>query len=176
MSDQTKRNGQSKPGDKPFPWRCFKCLKREVNPVKIPYTARVNHDGRLYEIPIPELEIPRCQACGELTFSNGVDEQITQALRAQLHLLTPEQIRSGRKALDLQQKHLAERLGVAEATICRWETGLMIQSRAMDNLLRLYFGVPEVRSALTGTNQDPDLGVTVTLKRGKTKAKRKKKR
>jgi transcriptional regulator with XRE-family HTH domain len=59
----------------------------------------------------------------------------------------------------LSQKDLAERLGVAEATISRWETGAQIQSRALDNLLRVYFAVPEVRSVLRGVEQDPQLGV-----------------
>jgi hypothetical protein len=43
---------------------------------------------------------------------------------------------------------MAEQLGIAKETIARWEAGLMIQSRAMDNLLRLYFESEEVRSRL----------------------------
>src|SRR6266542_1728982 len=147
--------------DKPFPWRCLKCLKRDVYPATVPYTAEVNHDGRLYEVQVPALEIPRCRACGELVFTNRVDEQITDALRAQLRLLTPVQIRASRKALGLLQQELAERLGVAEATISRWETGTLIQSRAMDNVLRAYFALPELRAALRGVQQDPDFGAVV---------------
>jgi transcriptional regulator with XRE-family HTH domain len=56
---------------------------------------------------------------------------------------------------------LAERLGVAEETISRWETGALIQSRAMDNLLRVYFANADVRAALVGGEQDPSLGATV---------------
>lgn len=87
--------------DKPFPWRCVKCRKKEVYLATIPYTTEVNHDNRLYEVPVPGLEIPRCRSCGELVFTNHVDEQITAALRAQLRLLTPEQIRASRKVLGL---------------------------------------------------------------------------
>jgi putative zinc finger/helix-turn-helix YgiT family protein len=155
------RKERSGPGDKPFPWRCLKCRKRDVFPTIIPYTAEVTHDGRLYEVALPALEVPRCRSCGELVFTNRVDEQITDALRARLRLLTPAQIREGRKSLRLLQQELAERLGVAEATISRWETGTLIQSRAMDNLLRAYFALPEVRAALRGAEQDPAFGTEV---------------
>jgi putative zinc finger/helix-turn-helix YgiT family protein len=155
------RNQRTVGRDKPFPWRCLKCLKREVYPETVPYTAEVNHDGRLYQVQVPALAIPRCRSCGELVFTNRVDEQITAALRAQLRLLTPAQIRESRKALGLLQQELAERLGVAEATISRWETGVLIQSRAMDNLLRAYFALPELRAALRGLEQDPAFGTAV---------------
>ncbi len=55
----------------------------------------------------------------------------------------------------MSQQELAEQLGVAKETICRWETGAMIQSRAMDNLLRLFFESEEVRRLL-GRRFAPD--------------------
>jgi putative zinc finger/helix-turn-helix YgiT family protein len=131
--------------DRPFPWPCGNCLQDEVYPETVPYTIDVKHDGCVYHLEIPNLRIPKCRACGELTFSNSVDDQIAQALRALVGLLTPEQIRSGREALGLRSKELAEKLGTAAETISRWERGGSIQSRAMDNLLRVYFAVPEVR-------------------------------
>jgi putative zinc finger/helix-turn-helix YgiT family protein len=152
------RKQRSEADAKPFPWRCLKCRKRDVYPATISYTAEVSHDGRLYEVPVPALEVPRCRSCGELVFTNRVDEQITDALRARLRLLTPAQVREGRKTLGLLQQELAERLGVAEATISRWETGTLIQSRAMDNLLRAYFALPAMRAALRGAEQDPAFG------------------
>jgi putative zinc finger/helix-turn-helix YgiT family protein len=145
--------------DRPFPWRCAKCLKEEVYPETIPYAPEIKHDGRLYRIEIPQLRVPKCRACGELIFSNSVDDQIMQALRVHLRLLTPEQIRSRRVALGLKKKQLAERLGVAAATISRWESGLLIQTRAMDNYLRVYFAVPEARAVLQGAGQDTNLGI-----------------
>ncbi len=58
----------------------------------------------------------------------------------------------------LNQQQLAERLGVAPETISRWLNGALIQSRAMDNLLRVYFAFPQVQAALCGASQDPELG------------------
>lgn len=123
------------------------------------YRARASHDGRLYELDIQDFRIPQCSNCGELVFTNQTDAQITQALRAQLRLLTPEQIQQARDRLGLLPKALAESLGVTEETVRKWESGLLIQSRAMDNLLRVYFALPGVRAVLTGANQDPALGL-----------------
>jgi putative zinc finger/helix-turn-helix YgiT family protein len=159
MKRAAKPRSERQRGDRPFPWPCPACLEGQVRPVVIPYTANIKHDGVLHSVHLPEFEVPRCQACGELVFTNHADEQISNALRARLRLLTPEQIRAARKALGLEQKELATRLGVAKETISRWETGALIQSRAMDNLLRLFFHLPEVRKALRGEDQDPSLGV-----------------
>jgi putative zinc finger/helix-turn-helix YgiT family protein len=114
----------------------------------MPYVANLKHDGRVYHIEIPELKVPKCRACGEITFSNDTDDQITAALRSHLKLLTPQQIKAGRKRLGLKAKELAEQLGTAAATVSRWEQGRLIQSRAMDNLLRLFFESEEVRTLL----------------------------
>ena len=60
----------------------------------------------------------------------------------------------------MTQKEAAERLGIAEATLSRWLNETQIQSRAMDNLLRIFFAFPQVRLALSGDGQDPRLGAT----------------
>jgi putative zinc finger/helix-turn-helix YgiT family protein len=147
---------------KEFPWRCSRCRAKEVQPAVIGYTARVNHDGRIYELGLPALNTPRCRACGEVILDDQADEQISAALREHLGLLTPEQIRRALRALGMQQKTLAACLGIAEATLSRWLSGGLIQSRAMDNLMRVCFGIPAVRTVLTGTPMKSDFGVPVT--------------
>lgn len=143
---------RSRLGVRPFPWRCATCGKDEVYLATISYTAKISHDGRRHEFEIPDLRVAKCQSCGELLFSVSADEQVEAALRAHLRLLAPEQIREQRKALGLSQKDVAERTGIAEATISRWESGAMIQSRAMDNFLRVFFAVPQARDALARPN------------------------
>jgi putative zinc finger/helix-turn-helix YgiT family protein len=144
MSDKIPPMGR----DRPFPWVCFECGAQEVFPQAIDYTTTRKHDGRVYTIRIPDLEIPTCHNCGEKSFSVGDDNRIIAALRAQVGLLTPEEIHKQRARLEMTQQELAEQLGIAKETICRWETGGMIQSRAMDNLLRLFFESEEVRRLL----------------------------
>lgn len=160
MSPKSEPDGKSRA----FPWPCSDCFTPTVVPTVSDYTAKVKHDGTVYELHFPALEIPRCQTCGETYTTPAVDEHINQGLRARLSLLTPAQIRNGIEQLGLQQQELAERLGVAPETISRWVNGALIQSRAMDNLLRLYFALPEVREVLQGASQDPALGVEVDQK------------
>jgi putative zinc finger/helix-turn-helix YgiT family protein len=135
-------------GHRPFPWRCVECRAKEVFAQATDYTSTVKHDGRAYTVRVSDLEIPTCRRCGAQVFAVGTDDRIIAALRSQARLLTPEDIYKGRDRLEMTQQELAEHLGVAKETISRWETGAMIQSRAMDNLLRLFFGSEEVRQLL----------------------------
>ena len=154
MSSRNPKESKSRP----FPWPCADCYTLTVVPTVMDYTAKVKQDGVVYELHLSSVEIPRCQTCGETYITTAVDEQVSDALRARLHLLTPVQMRQGIEKLGLKQQELAERLGVAAETISRWVNGALIQSRAMDNLLRLFFALPEVRAALRGKSQDPSLG------------------
>jgi putative zinc finger/helix-turn-helix YgiT family protein len=134
--------------DRPYPWICFECNAQEVYPQATDYTTTRKHDGREYTIRIPDLAIPTCRKCGAQTFSVGDDDRIFAALREQVGLLTLKEIHARRGQLEMTQQELAEQLGVAKETISRWETGAMIQSRAMDNLMRLYFESEDVRRLL----------------------------
>jgi DNA-binding transcriptional regulator YiaG len=125
----------------------------------VSYDAEVKYDGRLYTINVPNLEIPICQACGAKVYTEKVDGQINAALHSQLHLLTPEEIRFSLDRLELTQKEVAERLGIAEATLSRWLNETQIQSRAMDNLMRVFFALPSVRRVLCKSSSDPSLGI-----------------
>jgi DNA-binding transcriptional regulator YiaG len=123
------------------------------------YDAEVKYDGRLYTINVPKLDIPICQACEAKVYTEKVDEQINAALHSQLHLLTPEEIRMALDRLEMTQKEVTERLGIAEATLSRWLNETQIQSRAMDNLMRVFFAFPEVRTALGRSSSESSLGI-----------------
>ena len=119
----------------------------------VPYNARVNHDGRIYELDIPAWMWPSVGPVGTSVLDDLADEQISAALRSHLGLLTPAEIRRALRTLGMQQTTLAACLGIAAATLSRWLSGGLIQSRAMDNLLRVYFGIPAVREVLTGSKR-----------------------
>jgi putative zinc finger/helix-turn-helix YgiT family protein len=122
------------------------------------YDAEIRHDGRVHAFTIPHLDIPVCQACGEKVFTEKVDDQMNAALRSHLQLLAPDEIRAALDRVSMTQREAADRMGIAEATLSRWLNETQIQSRAMDNLLRVFFAFPQVRSALNRNAQDPHLG------------------
>jgi putative zinc finger/helix-turn-helix YgiT family protein len=134
--------------DRAFPWRCVECKAKEVFPQITDYTTTVKHDGRAYTIHIPDLAIPTCRKCGDQLFTAGDDDRIIAALRVKAGLLTPQVMQKRRGELQMTQQEMAEQLGVAKESISRWENGALIQSRAMDNLLRLFFESEEVRRLL----------------------------
>jgi putative zinc finger/helix-turn-helix YgiT family protein len=157
--DLSPKSKKASLSERPFPWLCRQCGKQEVRGETVKYKAEVRHDGRVHSFTIPKLEIPVCGACGEKVFTEHVDEQVNDALRAHLKLLTPAQIRDGIKRVEMSQKIFASRLGVAQETLSRWLNDVQIQSRAMDNLLRAYFALPQLRLKLTGSAQDPEFGL-----------------
>lgn len=144
---------------KNYPIRCIECGQREVRPDTIHDQVRKNHDGRVYELTVSDLPVTRCGACGQVFYIDESDDRIAAVLRQHLHLLAPARIRAHLQALNLSQKEAAEGLGVAPETLCRWLSGSVIQSRAMDNLLRVFFASPGVREKLM--SRDPTFGETV---------------
>jgi len=158
--EQSRKPKRPRNAERPFPWRCRHCGKRQVTLAKTDYAAEVRHDGRLHTFTIADLELPVCQSCGDRVFTEKVDAQINDALRAHLNLLTPAQIRDAIKRIGISQKELAKSLGIAEATLSRWVNQVQIQSRSMDKLLRIFFGFPEVRVALCSGSEVPQLGLS----------------
>lgn len=135
--------------DRPFPWHCRQCRQESVIPARIDYACEINFDGQLVTVTTRDLEIPICSNCGEKVFTENVDDQINIALRSQLNLLAPAEIRDSISKLGLSRKEVADRLGISEDLLWRWAHGFAIQSRAMDNLLRVFLQVPEVRTVLS---------------------------
>jgi hypothetical protein len=156
MLQQPKRPANA---DRPFPWHCRHCGQDQVFMTAIRYDADVRHDGRVYAVTIPDLQLPICKVCGEKVFTENVDDQIFTALRTHLHLLTPAEMRAALGRLGMTPKEVAERLGIAETTFSYYLNDIQIQPRATDNLLRVFFAFPEVRSALTREPHDPGLGI-----------------
>ena len=152
--------------ERSYPVRCVECGKREVRPAVVSQEIQKNHDGRVYDLKIKQLPVIRCESCGEIYFTNASDDAITAALRDELGLLSPVQILRNIESLNMQQKRLAECLGIAPETLSRWVNGSMIQSRAMDNLLRAYFGSAEVRANLIGEDGNRRFGKSVSLRAG----------
>ena len=102
---------------------------------------------------MPQLAVARCETCGEIVLDDEANALVSDVFRCQLDVLTPAQIRQNRERLGVTQARLAKDLGVAEASVSRWETGGQIQPQPLDRLLRLYFGCEQVRTVLADEAQ-----------------------
>jgi putative zinc finger/helix-turn-helix YgiT family protein len=145
----------------PFPWPCGKCHQPSVERATFRYSAEMQYDGRTYSFEVPELHAPRCTKCGAVVLDDQANDQIMDAFRRQVGLLMPEQIRRNREFLGLKQREFADRLGVGESTVSRWETGAQVQQKSLDKLMRIYFAFPDARDALDEKKRLPGLGVEV---------------
>jgi DNA-binding transcriptional regulator YiaG len=145
----------------PYPWRCRHCGQVKVDRERIDYPAEVKYDGRLVSFVARGIDIPICRACGEKVFTEEVDQQINQALRTHFKLLTPSQIQSAIGQLGLTESQLAERLGIAETTLSRWLDGSVVQPRAMDNYVRIFFHFPDVRATLETQSMAAEVGLVL---------------
>jgi putative zinc finger/helix-turn-helix YgiT family protein len=108
----------------------------------------MEHDGRSYSLTVPNLAILECEACHERVLSDEAFAKVVDELRRKAGLLFPAEIREKRQQLGLKQGQFAELLGVAKETVSRWETGGQIQQRVMDDLIRAFFDLPELRDYL----------------------------
>jgi len=143
---------------KAFPWKCGKCRERAINPVTLAaYSADLEHDGRKYPITVNGLQAARCDNCGTIMLDDAANRRLSDALRAEVGLLQPAEIRAHREALGLTQKALAGHLQVAEATLSRWETGAQMQQRAMDRFLRVFFQSADARRILGAAGENKQL-------------------
>jgi len=91
--------------------------------------VEISYEAESYVCPVCGLEAATVEQAARM------QRAIADAYRRKVGLLTGEEIRRGRERHGWSQGEFARRAGVGIASIKRWEGGL-IQSRAMDNLLR----------------------------------------
>jgi len=148
---------------RPFPWKCGNCRERAINAATLPtYVAELEHDGRKYRVTVADLQVARCDNCGTIMLDDSANRRLSDALRTEVGLLHPAEIRAQRESLGLTQKALSGLLHVAEATLSRWETGAQIQQRAMDAFLRVFFQSSDARRIL-GAPEPEDLKIGQAL-------------
>ena len=99
------------------------------------------------EIPVQE-SLYRCRVCGAEEYSlaqaEAAQREAGARYREVYRFLRPDEIVALRKRLGLTQDYLERILGLGRKTIARWEAGRVLQSRAMDNLLRAITHVPDL--------------------------------
>ena len=126
-----------------FSPKCIMCRQRTMALTPVHYSAKIDHDGRTYDVDIPDLEVPKCANCGNFVLDHEANKQIDTAFRRQASLLTSEEIRKGIESLGMSQQAFADRLGISPSTLSRWVTGAQIQQRSLNRAMRALFVSPE---------------------------------
>ena len=84
-----------------------------------------------------DLPVRRCVSC-EVTFLDDEAERLKHdAVCQHFGVLTPTEIRRIRESYGMTRAAFARVTGLGEATLNRWENGIMIQTLANDRYLRL---------------------------------------
>lgn len=115
--------------------KCFDCGKgRMIKKVtKVPHEIR----GLRFEV---ESAVSVCTKCGAISIPwdrIGDHGRLVDATYRRLAgILTAEEIREARQRLGMSQREFAEYLGVGEASVKRWETGVLPDKSSSD-LIRL---------------------------------------
>jgi DNA-binding XRE family transcriptional regulator len=103
------------------------------------------HDDTVVVVSLTDFPVLQSRDCHELFLDDFADERLSDALRAEVGLLSPSEIRQKREALGYTQQHLAHYLRMSMFTISRWETGTQIQQRSMDAFFRVFFQLTDAR-------------------------------
>ena len=83
-----------------------------------------------------------CERCGCASESPESAAIRDDAIRRELGLLTPGELRAARERLGWSRRELAEKTGLGSASLFRWEMGRTFQNRSSDLLLRAVLGIP----------------------------------
>lgn len=111
-----------------------------------------NYKG--HSLTVSDYLILECPACGEAVVDKESARRAERLLRdfgRQVDgLLTAADIKRIRRKLHLTQEQMATVLGGGLKGFARYENGQVVQSRAMDNLLRILECFPESLNVLPG--------------------------
>jgi len=83
------------------------------------------------------VEVEKCGDCGFSCMGPAAECACHEAICEHLYVMIPSQIKSLRDYHGLTQAEFSKITGLGEATLSRWERGIIIQNRAYDNYLYL---------------------------------------
>jgi len=113
--------------------------------VEASHTMELTHENE--SLTVENLAHSECEDCGYelvLPYQSRInDALIRDARRSSSGLLTGSEILRIRKSLKLTQQDTAELIGCAVNTFSKYERGVVTQSAAMDQLLRILDSLPE---------------------------------
>ncbi len=116
-----------------------------------------------HSLAVPDYRILECSACGEAVVEKDSARRAEKLLkdfgRKIDGLLMAADIKRIRRKLHLTQEQMATVLGGGLKGFARYENGQIVQSRAMDNLLRILDRFPESLGVLPGVSRSRAVGL-----------------
>jgi HTH-type transcriptional regulator / antitoxin MqsA len=123
-----------------------------------------NYKG--HSLTVSDYHVLECPACGEAVVDKDSAHRAEKMLRdfgREIDgLLSAADIKRIRRKLHLTQEQMATVLGGGLKGFARYENGQVIQSRAMDNLLRILDQFPESLDVLPGAPRPQIVANAVT--------------
>ena len=107
-------------------------LKRNQKEYKFPY-GKGTEAVELSAV----VEVEKCGDCGFSCMGPAAEKACHDAICDHLGLMKPGQIKALRDYFMLTQAQFSKITGLGEATLSRWERGIIIQNEAYDNYLYL---------------------------------------
>ncbi len=144
---------------------CPTCCKGRMHPRRVTERFPYEVDGETTLVVAENVPVHVCEKCGEQLSGPEAARLRHEAICRALGLLTPAEIRSIRERLGLTQKQFTRMTRIGEATICRWESGRLLQNPAMDRYLRLMAASEDNVRFLRGLNQEAALGTPAVPRR-----------
>lgn len=115
---------------------CADCGSSNVETYEEDYTFAYGIGESIVKLT-DRIPIRKCSDC-DFSFRDCVADDIChEAVCRHLGVMTPRQIKSLREQYELTQAEFSEVTKLGEATLSRWERGIVIQNEAYDNYLYL---------------------------------------
>jgi putative zinc finger/helix-turn-helix YgiT family protein len=115
---------------------CFECGSSDVAKAFQQQVFQYGNGENAIELTA-EMPVFTCKACGFQFAGPEGDDARHEAVCRHLGLLTPQEIVSIREHAGLSQAQFARRTRIGIASLKRWETGVVIQNAANDELIYL---------------------------------------
>jgi len=122
-------------------------------------------------LTVPDYVVYECAECEEEIVDRNTlktsSKLIKDFYRSVDGLLTSSEIKTIRQKLELTQEEMANILGGGKKAFARYEKGQVIQSRGMDNLLRILAKYPYTLDALEVRYKEDVSGKVISMMRYK---------
>ncbi len=125
-----------KQGSEPITEVCPNCEGTEFSVERREQKFLYGREGEASELTA-EVPVHQCKSCGFEFTGEEAEEARHEAVCRYLRVMTPREILALRKKYEMTRTEFGELSRLGTASLARWETGVLIQNGANDQLLYL---------------------------------------